>query len=251
MLLLDVERAFDSVWHDALLHKLILRGYNLVRIIYSFLNDRTFQVSVGESKSSVCDIPYGVPQGTVLSQTPYNFFTSDAPKVNGCELATFADDNALFVSDLTAVHVGLQKQLDSSTDYFKRWKIKVNSSKTQAIYFTRCWSPLRLPGFAIVLNDQKILWDPEVKYLEVALDKRLTFASHTAKLIEKAERAFRILYSFLNRKSKLCLHNKLLLYKSCIRPFLCYGVERVETWFNCATTHKKKRFRSSRTSVSR
>jgi hypothetical protein len=76
------------------------------------------------------------------------------------------------------------------TDYFKRWKIKVNSSKTQAIYFTRCWSPLRLSGFAIVLNDQKIPWDPEVKYLGVALDKRLTFASHTAKLIEKAERAF-------------------------------------------------------------
>jgi hypothetical protein len=60
MLLLDVERAFHSVWHDALLHKPILWGCNifLVRIIYSFLNDRTFQVSVGKSKSSVCNIPY-------------------------------------------------------------------------------------------------------------------------------------------------------------------------------------------------
>jgi hypothetical protein len=38
-------------------------------------------------------------------------------------------------------------------------------------------------------------------------DLWLTFASsHTAKSIEKAERAFRILYSFLNRKSKLCLY---------------------------------------------
>jgi hypothetical protein len=59
----------------------------------------------------------------------------------------------------------------------------------------------------------------------------------TTKSIEKAERAFRILYSFLNRKSKLCLYNKLLLFKSCIRPILCYGVE---TWYNCAATHKKK-----------
>jgi hypothetical protein len=50
MLFLDVERAFNSVWHDALLiHKLTLRGRNifLVQIISSFLKDRTFQVSVG------------------------------------------------------------------------------------------------------------------------------------------------------------------------------------------------------------
>jgi hypothetical protein len=33
------------------------------------------------------------------------------------------------------------------------------------------------------------------------------------------------------------LYSKLLVYKSCIRPILCY---RVETWYNCATTHKKK-----------
>jgi hypothetical protein len=63
----------------------------------------------------------------------------------------------------------------------------VNSSKTQAIYFTRCWSPLRLKSFGIVLNEQEIPWAPEVKYLGVNLDKRLTFASHTAKSIEKAE----------------------------------------------------------------
>jgi hypothetical protein len=63
-LLLDVERAFDSVWHDALLHKLILLSCNifLVRIMYSFLDDRTFQISVGKSKSSVCNMIYGVPQ---------------------------------------------------------------------------------------------------------------------------------------------------------------------------------------------
>jgi hypothetical protein len=67
----ELERAFDSIWHDGLLHKLILRGWNifLVRIFNSFLNDRTFQVSVGKCKSSVCNIPYGVPQGALLSPT--------------------------------------------------------------------------------------------------------------------------------------------------------------------------------------
>jgi hypothetical protein len=38
MLLLDVEKAFDSVWHEALLHKLLINGCDifLARLIFSF-----------------------------------------------------------------------------------------------------------------------------------------------------------------------------------------------------------------------
>jgi hypothetical protein len=43
--------------------------------------------------------------------------------------------------------------------------------------------------------------------------------------------------SFLNRKSKLCVSNNLLLYKLCIRPILCY---LVECWYDCAATHRRK-----------
>jgi hypothetical protein len=77
MLLLDVEKAFDSVWHDALLHKLIQRGFNifLARIIHYFLSGHNFQVSVGKSKSSVCNIPYGVLQGAFLSPTLYIIYS--------------------------------------------------------------------------------------------------------------------------------------------------------------------------------
>jgi hypothetical protein len=98
-----------------------------------------------------------MPQGAVLPSTLYNLFTSDAPTAYGCELA-FADDAAIFVSNSEPMNDcdGLQLQLDSLTDYFKQWKIKVNGSKTQAIYFTRCWSPRRLPSTRIVLNGQEM-----------------------------------------------------------------------------------------------
>jgi hypothetical protein len=79
-------------------------------------------VSVGKSKSSVCNISYGVPQGAVLSPTLYNFFTSDGLTVDMCELATFADDTALFVSssDPTAVCDRVQEQLDCQLPSFQR-----------------------------------------------------------------------------------------------------------------------------------
>jgi hypothetical protein len=174
MLYLDVEKAFDSVWHDALLHKLI-QGLFLARIIHYFLSERTFQVSFGKSKSSVCNIPYGVPQGAVLSPTLYNLCTSDAPTVNGCELTTFADDTVIFVSNAEPMNVcdGLQSQLNSLTDYYKQWKRKVSASRTQANHFTR-WSLRCFPSTRIVLNSQEMPWSWKLKYLRVTLGKRLT-----------------------------------------------------------------------------
>jgi hypothetical protein len=116
MLLLDVEKAFDSVWHDALLHKFIQGGGNifLARIIHSFLSGDVPQVSVGNANSSVYNIPYAIPQGAVLSPTLYIVFTSDAPTADGCELATFANDTAIFVSNSEPMNVcdGLQSQLN-------------------------------------------------------------------------------------------------------------------------------------------
>jgi hypothetical protein len=73
MLLLDVEKAFDSVWHESLLHKLLSKGCNisLVRLIFSFLKERSFQVCVGKAESLSCNISYSVPQGAILSPTLY------------------------------------------------------------------------------------------------------------------------------------------------------------------------------------
>jgi hypothetical protein len=37
-------------------------------------------------------------QGAILSPTLYNIFPSDIPNAGECELATFADDTAIFIS---------------------------------------------------------------------------------------------------------------------------------------------------------
>jgi hypothetical protein len=57
MLLLNVEKVFDYVWHDALLYKVIQGGCNIfiARIIHFFLGGHSFQISVGKA---VCKISY-------------------------------------------------------------------------------------------------------------------------------------------------------------------------------------------------
>jgi hypothetical protein len=129
MLLLDIEKAFDTFWHEALLHKLLLNDCDifLARLIFSFLKNRSFQVCIGGSKSFSYDITY----------TLYNIFTSNVPITGECELATFADDTAIFMSDIdpVGVCVRLQRQLDTLSDYFKNWKIRVNPTKTPGDLF--------------------------------------------------------------------------------------------------------------------
>jgi hypothetical protein len=84
LLLLDVEKVFDCVWHDALLHKLLEYRFFMVyfKFIWSF--NRKLYVTVAGERS-------GVPQGVVLSPTLFSnlllfFFT-----LTDVQQALFAD----------------------------------------------------------------------------------------------------------------------------------------------------------------
>jgi hypothetical protein len=65
MLLLDVEKAFDSVWHNALFHKLFSKS--ILFILFS----------MNVLFKSVLASPNRLPQEAVLFSNLYNFFTSD------------------------------------------------------------------------------------------------------------------------------------------------------------------------------
>jgi hypothetical protein len=115
----------------------------LTKIIASFFSGRSFHVYVNKTDSATHPLPYGVPQGSIFSLSLYNFFTADSPQSNESETDTFADDTAIFVSggDPRVVCDKLQRHFNSLSTYFKQSKLKINVAKTQAIFFTRCWSP--------------------------------------------------------------------------------------------------------------
>ena len=97
-LLLDIEKAFDCVWHKALIFKLCNHAYPtfLIKLVQSFLNSRESFVSVGENHSTPYSIPAGVPQGSLLSPHLFNIFINDIPKPKNCKVAIYADDTALY-----------------------------------------------------------------------------------------------------------------------------------------------------------
>jgi hypothetical protein len=113
-----------------------------------------------------------VPQGAVLSPTLFNIFTSDFPILTDVQLALFVDDSALFNTHAKADAViidRLQSALNTVKRYYSTCRIKLNPSKTQAVFFTKRTrelptSDLSLDGYTIPLSDR-------AKYLGLFLDK--------------------------------------------------------------------------------
>ena len=74
---IDFSKAFDSVWHPALFHKLISAGLPpcFARWTQSFLSDRRASVVFQNHKSRSFRVRRGVPQGSVLGPVLFSLFT--------------------------------------------------------------------------------------------------------------------------------------------------------------------------------
>lgn len=100
MVMLDIEKAFDSVWHDALVHKLAQYHFPtfILKIVQSFLKDRLAFVTLNGQRSAYYEIPAGTPQGSILSPRLFLYFQNDVPIPKGCKVYVFADDTGITAS---------------------------------------------------------------------------------------------------------------------------------------------------------
>lgn len=79
LVFLDVEKAFDRVWIDGLIVKMIdnnIPAY-IIKFAYSFLTNRSFYVYIEGQRSPSKSTKFGLPQGAVLSPVLYSLYTYD------------------------------------------------------------------------------------------------------------------------------------------------------------------------------
>ena len=97
---INFSRAFDSVVHSKLIHKLRCFGINglLLNWIEAFLYCRTQCVVVENHFSSWSEVLSGVPQGSVLGPMLFILFINDISNitVNGVFTKLYADDLKLY-----------------------------------------------------------------------------------------------------------------------------------------------------------
>jgi hypothetical protein len=124
------------------------------------------------------------------------------------------------LEDPTIASLNFQEHLYISEKWRKKWKIKVNKSKSSHITFT-----LRKGHCPAVNTNQTIIPQTEaVKYQGLHFDRRLNWKEHIARKRKQINLKTKEINWLIGKKSCLSIENK-LLYKAVIKPIWNYGIE--------------------------
>lgn len=246
--LIDMEKAFDSVWLKGLIFKLKIHNFPtwLIIMIYNMVSNRQFFISHNnENSSKTYALLNGLQQGTVTSPTLFNIYLHDLlDKIEN--IIAFADDIVIYHADnkITNINSSLQGQFDLVEEYTINWMLQINIEKCESILFRppvgKCNSDIRkhwkLFGIKSKLCNLNISNTKVVKYLGVYLDNFLYYNSHVKKIIEKATKAY-FLYKSLFHCEYLSSRVKIIMYQSLIRPIITYACP---IWFNISPSFMEK-----------
>ena len=240
----DFKKAFDSVWHDGMLFKLLnnkigRKFYDLLKSLYS-----NSQCAVKQSQCRTSFFPYskGVRQGCILSPLLFNLYLNDLPQLisdstsdplllsNNTKLncLLYADDLVL----LSSSPQGLQNCLNQLNSWCERWLMQINLKKTKVMIFQKSNKKQQRPDFFI--GDKTIQITQEYHYLGLNLSSNGLFTQAIKTLTAKGiQTLFSIKkkINFSNLKPKLAIK----IFDSIISPILLYNSE---VWGGYTCTNK-------------
>ena len=217
VIILDFSKAFDTVPHSKLLHKLSEYGINgpLHQWLTMFLTKRHMKVVVDGEESDLVTVDSGVPQGTVLGPILFLCHINDLPDCVRSQVRLFADDCLLYRTIKTqADHTILQNDLKELEGWAARWGMRFNAKKCYILSVRPKSSHFySLDGHFL----QQVQQSP---YLGVQLSEDLKWTPHITKITGKASS----MLGLLRRNLKFCPINcKRLAYISLVRSSLEYA----------------------------
>ena len=217
MVILDFSKAFDTVPHQKLLHK--MRQYGADGIINAWLCDfltyRKMREVIDGEESEAVPVDSGVPQGTVLGPLLFLCHINDLPDAVKSTVRLFADVCLLYRQvKSTEDHISLQQDLQNLETWAKTWGMRFNAKKCYIMSInSKSTHFYQLDGHIL----QQV---PENPYLGVTISDDLKWSSHICKITKKANSTL----GFLKRNLKHCpLNCRMTAYISLVRSTLEYS----------------------------
>lgn len=233
---LDLAAAFDTVPHAAILHKLPAYGIrgHVLRWISNFLQERHQYVSINGQHSPISPVVSGVPQGSVVAPTLFIIFMNDLStsliehtasiSINSIHEETsddhlmYADDTMIYLTghSTAAITIAMNSMLRTIDEWAKRWSMRFNHSKTNAMAFN-----IITPPTNVTFSSHHVNFVSTHKHLGFIISDNLTFSSHVDSICRKAASEI-----FLLKRLSLTCKNPTILqrvYKSYILPIFEYA----------------------------
>ena len=190
---IDFSKAFDTIDHKILLHKLWhygIRG-NAHSLLQDYLSKRTQYTNILNEESSKALVVYGVPQGSVLGPLLFLIYINDLIECSEqASFVLFADDTNIFVAGKT-YDEAVEKANDilrCVSNYTRANKLHINIDKTCFMHFQPKRSTTTVTATdntVLKLNGNEVEEVSETKFLGVTIDNQLSWEAHLNSLAKK------------------------------------------------------------------
>ena len=224
VILTDFQKAFDSISHKILTHKLEhnygIKG-NLLAWTRDYLSKRKQYTVVNGELSSQADVTTGVPQGSVLGPTLFALYTGDLPEaVSSASLYMYADDTTIYCigESVDSVTNALNNAIKELEDWSSKNNLVPHPKKCEAMMLLR--GSFTGPLNALSLCNHTIKWVTHARLLGVTIDDKLTWAQH----ISEVKKSFVNKLNLLKRSSFLSRNVLLDLYFKIMLPSVSYAL---------------------------
>ena len=138
VLFINFKKAFDLVCHQTLALKLQACGIsgNLHKLLTSYLQNRKQFVEINGKSSDLCEVKYGVPQGSLLGPRLFGIQVADlleVPSEGGLEMC--ADDTEYYYigNSVDEVTLIIQKSLDEVNEWCMKNFLSIHPDKMEVM----------------------------------------------------------------------------------------------------------------------
>ena len=195
LVLLDLSAAFDTVDHNILLS--FLRDHvglsgNVLSMFESYLVGRTQCISIHNILSSMSELLFGVPQGSVLG--PIIFCTYTIPlgailRSHNMSYHLYADDTQLYCASDAGMFSDTILKLESCVRDIRSWmitnKLKINDEKTEFLMISSSRSRVQLTE-SLRIGNTVVASTPFCRNLGVMFDNHSTMTKHVSSVCRSA-----------------------------------------------------------------
>uniref|UniRef100_A0A3B3HQ58 Reverse transcriptase domain-containing protein n=1 Tax=Oryzias latipes TaxID=8090 RepID=A0A3B3HQ58_ORYLA len=137
-------------------------------------NKRLACVQVNDLKTGWFSTPFGVKQGDVLSPTLFSIYVNDLAQ-------------EIKKTNLADEEIKLQGMLNTMNDWCNKWRLTINSDKTQIVHFRKPLVPQS--NFLFYFGKTTLMYTDTYKYLGFVFHKNMMFSEGKQRLSDSAGRA--------------------------------------------------------------
>ena len=224
VVLIDLQKAFDTVDHSILASKLKAIGLSKPAVSWfaSYLSEREQFVDVSGTHSDAGGVTCGVPQGSILGPLLFTIYVNDMISAVKCELYLYADDSALVVSGKNPKQIEniLSSELMSISTWLQENKLSLHLGKTESILFGSKKKLSKCSQMSISCNNVDICSKSQVKYLGITIDHDMSGTTMGTSVIRNINSKIKFLY---RKGSYFGFKEKKMLCSAIIQPSFDYA----------------------------